>query len=54
VSGSPDECGHVIHYECARHLKPNESGNFSCPLCRADLGRTLLYWYDLTGNRPRY
>jgi len=54
VSRDPHDCGHVIHHECSKYLKPNDSGTLSCPMCRADLGATLSFWYDTASDVPRY
>jgi hypothetical protein len=54
VSKDPNICGHAIHYECSRRLTKNESGRFSCPLCRIDLGTDITFWYDLESTVPRF
>lgn len=54
ASGTPSECGHLIHHGCAKRLKPDDSGHLSCPMCRSDLGRSLVFWYDLAGKQPAF
>ena len=54
VSGDPTECGHILHYGCILRLKPDEGGNFHCPLCRASLGPHVKTWFDMTSRIPRF
>jgi hypothetical protein len=50
----PNICGHVIHYECSRRLQKNETGIYNCPLCRADLGNEISFWYDMDSTVPKF
>ena len=50
----PKVCGHVIHYECSRRLQKNDSGVYNCPLCRADLGNEISFWYDMESIDPKF
>ncbi len=53
---SQEMCGHFLHEECMNKLKPSsETGSFSCPMCRANLGRApISTWYDTERAIPKF
>jgi hypothetical protein len=53
-SEDPSECGHLVHYRCVLRLTPSEDGTYTCPLCRADLGKRVRTWTDMTTDQPKF
>jgi len=54
ASDDPTSCGHRIHLYCARDMKPNDQGCFTCPLCRENLGPYIRHWNDTESKIPQY